>query len=164
MKTEFQRKLKSSRRSFIKRSVSALCAGVCFGRSTQVFPSTGALESGQKSITEDTQDIFNRWQYIKADRIVLKIPARVDKGNSIPVFIAVDSPMQPCNHVETIILLAEENPEPEVFRMSFTLSNDRADASTRISLAKTQKLVAVAKMNDGSLFTTSKTINIATGQ
>ena len=84
------------------------------------------------------------------------------KGDSVPVFVSVDSPMQNSDYVKTLVLLAESNPEPEVFKVNFSPANDRAAVLTRIRLDKSQKLIAVAKMNDGSLLTTSKSIKITT--
>ncbi|MFK8083641.1 MAG: thiosulfate oxidation carrier protein SoxY [Granulosicoccus sp.] len=57
----------------------------------------------------------------------------------------VDSPMTEDDHVVSVMLLASDNPSPEVATFHFTPASGIAKASTRMRLAKTQDVVAVAK-------------------
>lgn len=86
-------------------------------------------------------------------RVKLDIAKLVDNGNSVPVVVSVDSPMTADDHVTGIALFNEKNPQHEVAEFTLGPHNGRARVSTRIRLAMGQKLVAVAKMRDGSCWT-----------
>ena len=82
--------------------------------------------------------------------IMLDLPQIAENGNTVPVGFSVDSPMSADSYVKTVHIFAEGNPNPEVCSVHFTPACGKATASTRIRLAKTQNIVAVAQMNDGS--------------
>ena len=82
--------------------------------------------------------------------IKLDIAELIDNGNTVPVSISVDSPMTPQQHVVAIALVSEKNPESDTFVARMNHLSGRAALSTRIRLANSQTLIAVAKMNDGS--------------
>jgi len=82
--------------------------------------------------------------------ITLDLPQIAENGNTVPVGFSVDSPMTADNYVKTVHLFAEGNPNPEVCSIHFTPDSGLAKASTRIRLAKTQNIVAIAEMSDGS--------------
>lgn len=82
--------------------------------------------------------------------ITLDLPQIAENGNTVPVGFSVDSPMSTDSYVKTVHIFAEGNPNPEVCSVHFTPACGKATASTRIRLAKTQNIVAVAQMNDGS--------------
>jgi len=82
--------------------------------------------------------------------ITLDLPQIAENGNTVPVGVEVESPMTADNYVKTVHLFAEGNPNPQVCAMHFTPASGIAKASTRIRLAKTQNIVALAEMSDGS--------------
>ena len=82
--------------------------------------------------------------------ITLELPQIAENGNTVPVGFEVESPMTAGNYVKTVHLFAEGNPNPEVCAIHFTPDSGVAKASTRMRLAKTQKIVALAEMSDGS--------------
>lgn len=96
-------------------------------------------------------------------RITLTAPEIAENGNTVPVAVEVDSPMTADNYVESVILLAEANPNPGVATFHFTPMSGVAVAATRIRLAKTQNIIAVAKMSDGSVFMDQKQVKVTIG-
>ena len=86
-------------------------------------------------------------------KVHLDIPPLVENGNAVPATVTVDSPMTPADHVRSIALFNEKNPQREVIACKLTPAMGKAVLSTRIRLATTQQLVAVAKMSDGSYWT-----------
>ena len=86
-------------------------------------------------------------------RVKFDIARLVDNGNSVPVEVIVDSPMTQLQHVVGITLFNEKNPQNDVAQFTLSPQSGRARVATRIRLATTQQLVAVAKMNDGSCWT-----------
>ena len=96
-------------------------------------------------------------------RVVIKAPDIAENGLTVPVTLEVESPMTPENHVVRITLLADGNPNPEVAEFRLTPFSGKAEISTRVRLAKTQNLVAVAELSDKSLWTAKKEIKVTIG-
>lgn len=82
-------------------------------------------------------------------RIHFDIAQLIDNGNAVPVTIRVDSPMTEQDHVTDIAIFNEKNPLPDVARFQLTPANGRAEISTRIRLATSQTLTALARTSDG---------------
>jgi sulfur-oxidizing protein SoxY len=100
---------------------------------------------------------------IKEGRITLEVPQIAENGNTVPISVSVDSPMTDQNYVKSVHLYAPGNPAPNVATFRFTPASGKALASTRMRLAKTQKVVAVAEMSDGSMYRTSAEIKVTIG-
>jgi sulfur-oxidizing protein SoxY len=87
---------------------------------------------------------------VRTGRVTLDIPPLVDNGNTVPVSIRVDSPMSAEDHVSAIALFNQRNPQRDVARFTLGPRSGKAAVATRIRLATTQQLTAVARMSDGS--------------
>ena len=92
---------------------------------------------------------------IRTGRVKLEIPPLVENGNAVPLSIAVESPMTADDHVTTIFVFSEVNPQPNVCRFHLSPRAGKAHVRTTIRLAGTQNIVAVARMKDGSLWSGS---------
>ena len=90
---------------------------------------------------------------VREGRVKFDIARLVDNGNSVPIEVTVDSPMTRQEHVVGIKIFNEKNPQNDVAQFTLSFHSGRARVATRIRLATTQQLVAVAKMNDGSCWT-----------
>lgn len=95
--------------------------------------------------------------------IALKAPEIAENGNTVPISVSVDSPMTDDNYVSEVMILATGNPLPGVATFKFSPMSGTATASTRIRLAKTQDLVALAKLSDGSVFMDTKSVKVTIG-
>jgi sulfur-oxidizing protein SoxY len=85
-------------------------------------------------------------------RVTLTVAELIDNGNLVPLNVRVTSPMTPADHVQEIMLLNERNPGRELARFQLSPVNGRAEVSTRVRLATSQHLVALARMSDGSVW------------
>ena len=83
-------------------------------------------------------------------RVVLEIETLVDNGNVVPVRVSVQSPMTAAEHVRRIALFTERNPQPEVLVFHLGPRSGRAAVATRIRLATSQQVLAVAELSDGT--------------
>lgn len=101
---------------------------------------------------------FTRGAPLREDRVTLEISELVENGNTVPVTVSVASPMSASDHVVALALFNERNPQRDVISMRLGPRNGQARVSTRIRLATSQKLVAVARMNDGSCW--SRTVEV----
>jgi sulfur-oxidizing protein SoxY len=88
----------------------------------------------------------------KNGRIKLELPPLVENGNAVPVSIAVESPMTDADHVKAIHIFTEKNPQPNVAVFQLGPRAGTASIQTRMRLADTQLVVAVAEMSDGSFW------------
>jgi sulfur-oxidizing protein SoxY len=96
-------------------------------------------------------------------KITLNAPEIAENGNTVPISVSVDSEMTESSYVESVTLLADGNPNPAVATFHFTPMSGEATATTRMRLAKTQNVVAVAKMSDGSVFMDKKQVKVTIG-
>ncbi|MBO6756074.1 MAG: thiosulfate oxidation carrier protein SoxY [Roseibium sp.] len=96
-------------------------------------------------------------------KVSLDTPEIAENGNTVPVGVSVDSPMTADSYVESVMILADGNPNPAVATFHFTAISGAAEAKTRIRLAKTQNVIAIAKMSDGSTFMDTKEVKVTIG-
>jgi sulfur-oxidizing protein SoxY len=90
-------------------------------------------------------------QPVREGRVKIEIAQLVDNGNVVPMRVTVDSPMTAADHVREIAVFNEKNPQRDVARFQLTPACGRAQVSTRIRLATSQQLVALARFSDGSI-------------
>ena len=101
------------------------------------------------------QDAVRAWAAgtpVQSGRVQIDIATLVDNGNTVPLGVRVDSPMTPSDHVVAIAVFNERNPQREVAVFHLGPRAGRASVATRIRLATSQQLVALAEMSDGSVW------------
>ncbi|MFG6416890.1 thiosulfate oxidation carrier protein SoxY [Roseateles sp. DC23W] len=79
----------------------------------------------------------------------IEIAELVENGNAVPVRVAASEP------VVGLALFTPQNPEPEVVHVAFGASVARPEFGTRMRLARSQRIVAVAKAADGRCWQTA---------
>ena len=89
---------------------------------------------------------------VQAGKVKLDIPPLVENGNTVPMTVSVDSPMTAEDHVRSIHVFNEKNPQPNIGNFYLNPSSGRAQISTRIRLADTQKVIAIARLSDDSFW------------
>lgn len=89
---------------------------------------------------------------LKRGAVHVDMPKLTDKGPFTRIKVSVDSPMTQNDYVKVLHLVAERNTVPEIASFFFTPLNGKAEITTRIRLKKTQIIVAVAEMSDGSAY------------
>jgi sulfur-oxidizing protein SoxY len=95
---------------------------------------------------------------VRAGKVKLDVPPLVENGNTVPMTVSVTSPMTAEDHVRSIHVFVEKNPQPNVGNFVLGPRAGRAQISTRIRLADSQKVVAIAKLSDGSFW--SATVDV----
>ena len=85
-------------------------------------------------------------------KVSLDIAPLVENGNAVPMTIAVESPMTTTNYVKAIHVFNEKNPQPNIISIHLGPRAGKASISTRIRLADSQRVVAIAQMSDGSVW------------
>ena len=99
----------------------------------------------------------------RESKLILKAPEIAENGNAVPLTVSVESEMSEKSYVQALYVAADGNPNPGVAIYEFTPMSGKAEVSMRIRLAQSQKLVAVAEMNDGTLYTASREVKVTIG-
>jgi sulfur-oxidizing protein SoxY len=147
--------MRLTRRRFFALSTGT--AVLAFG-GLKPIPSFASVDETQKMLSS-----FAGGKQPQTGRIVLTAPEIAENGNTVPVTIAVESPMSDDDYVESVMILAEGNPNPGVATFHFTPMSGSATATTRIRLAQTQNVVAVARMKDGTVYSDRKEVKVTIG-
>ena len=99
----------------------------------------------------------------KTGRIKMELPQIAENGNTVPMGFEVESPMTESDYVKAVHIFAEKNPQPYVATYRFTPDSGKAKVSTRMRLRKTQNVVAVAEMSDGSVYMVKTPVKVTIG-
>ena len=89
---------------------------------------------------------------MREGKVTLTIPPLVENGNLVVLKVSVDSPMTANDYVKTIHVIAEGNPLPNIFTVYLTPRSGTANITTRVRLADSQKVCAIAQMSNGSFW------------
>ena len=89
---------------------------------------------------------------INKGKVTLELPQLVENGNTVSMLVKVDSPMTQADHVKAIHVFTEKNPQPNVASFHLGPRAGRAVVSTRIRLADSQTVTAIAQMSDGTFW------------
>jgi sulfur-oxidizing protein SoxY len=92
---------------------------------------------------------------VRNGKVKLDVPPLVENGNTVPMTVSVSSPMTPDDYVKSIHVFNEKNPQPNVGNFYLGPRAGRAQISTRIRLADSQKITAIAQLSDGSFWSAS---------
>jgi sulfur-oxidizing protein SoxY len=86
----------------------------------------------------------------QSGKVTFDVAQLIDNGNAVPVTITVDSPMSATDHVSAIAIFTERNPQTDVAIFTLGPRAGKAEIATRIRLATSQRLMAIARLSDGS--------------
>jgi sulfur-oxidizing protein SoxY len=142
-----------------RRQVLAIAAGTVTAAAVGGVP-------GSAWAANDSQELIKKFTGGKAPakgRVKLDLPEIAENGNAVPMTVSVESPMTKESYVSDVLVVSEANPRGGVVTFHFTPASGVAEANTRIRLAETQNVVAIAKMNDGSLFMDTKQVKVTIG-
>ena len=128
------------RRKLLASSIAVAVAGPVFATPAEMAAAISAFTGGAVPT---------------AGRVKLDVAALVDNGNAVPITVAVESPMTATDHVTSIAVFNERNPQTDVVKFTLGPRSGKALVSTRVRMATSQKLTAVARMSDGSFWSGS---------
>ena len=95
---------------------------------------------------------------VRTGKVKLDVPPLVENGNTVPMTVSVSNPMTSDDYVKSIHVFNEKNPQPNVGNFYLGPHAGRAQISTRIRLADSQKIVAIARLSDDSFW--SATVDV----
>ena len=128
------------RRTWLTR-VLLLGVSVCLHPLAALAKKPEALEAIQKIVGSNT---------LNEGKVRLVLPPLIENGNLVVLKVSVDNPMTEQNYVKAIHVIAEGNPLPNIFSAYLTPRSGTANITTRVRLAESQKVWAIAQLSDGS--------------
>jgi sulfur-oxidizing protein SoxY len=138
----------STRRRFLGLAGSAAAIGVVPGVSLRPAAAT------PETMTAAIRNVVGG-AVVQTGKVKLDIPPLVENGNTVPMTVTVASPMTATDYVKSIHVFNEKNPQPNIGNFYLGPQSGRAQISTRIRLADSQKIIAIARLSDGSLWSVS---------
>jgi len=138
----------STRRQFLSLAGSAAVIG------TVPMVTLRPAEATPATMTSAIRTVVSE-AVVRTGKVKLDIPPLVENGNTVPMMVSVTNPMTAADHVVSIHVFNEKNPQPNMGNFYLGPHAGRAQVSTRIRLADSQKLVAIAKLSDGSFWSAS---------
>jgi sulfur-oxidizing protein SoxY len=143
-----QDSISSTRRGFLGLAGSAaLCGAVPVVTVRPAEATPAMLASAIRNVVGEAE--------VHAGKVKLDIPPLVENGNTVPMTVSVTSPMTADDYVKAIYVFNEKNPQPNIGNFHLGPQAGRAQVSTRIRLADSQKVTAIAQLSDGSFWSTS---------
>lgn len=137
----------TSRRNFLI-AASSLAGGIGLGAAPERVRATpAAMQDAIRKVVGDAQ--------VHRGKVKLDVPPLIDNGNAVPLSVSVESPMTPTDHVKAIHVFTEMNPQPNVVSAYLGPRSGRASVATRVRLADTQTVLAIAQLSDGSFWSAS---------
>ena len=135
--------MRHSRRQILQ-AAGALAGGIGLLRLT-VRPAAATPEMMQDAVRSAIGEAP-----VQKGKVKLDLPPLVENGNSVPCTVTVESPMTKDDFVKAIHIFNEKNPQPNVISVKLGPRAGRAAFSTRIRLADSQTVTAIAEMSDGT--------------
>ena len=127
-----------------------LLAGLALAGGLTARPACATPEAMAQAVAA-----FTSGATVRQGKVRIDIAPLVENGNAVPVTVSVEAPSGDAAQVVGLAMFNERNPQPEVFRVRLGAGSGRAEFSTRIRLATTQRLVAVAQLADGGFWSES---------
>ena len=120
------------------------------GAALLAWQHSAAQLSGNPAAMQAAVSAFTGGLVPRSGRVFLDIAPLVENGNTVPVVVRVESAMTAAEHVRRLALFSERNPQPEVAVFNLSLLSGRAEVATRMRLATSQRVLALAELQDGS--------------
>lgn len=117
-------------------------------------PLGSKAEANEAAMAEAIRQVIGEAP-VTQGKVELELPSIVENGNTVPLTVSVDSPMSETDHVESIHIFNQKNPQPYIATFHLAPRAGKARVSTRIRLADSQRVTAIARLNDGSFWSDS---------
>jgi sulfur-oxidizing protein SoxY len=138
----------STRRGFLGLAGSAaLCGAIPIVTVRPAEATPAMLASAIRNVVGEAE--------VHTGKVKLDIPPLVENGNTVPMTVSVASPMTENDYVKSIHVFNEKNPQTNIGNFHLGPQAGRAQVSTRIRLADSQKVTAIAQLSDGSFWSSS---------
>jgi sulfur-oxidizing protein SoxY len=136
----------TSRRHWLKHTASMALASAALQGDLALAQK---MESGQLQTLAQMMDPITQGAKLLRQDVTLMAQPLADNGFLVPIGVNVQSPMTAQDHVTQLYLLSQRNPVTRMAVFHMGPWNGRAEINTRIRLAGTQVVVALAQLSNG---------------
>jgi sulfur-oxidizing protein SoxY len=148
-----------SRRAFVASAAASLCLPSMLahaeGPAASLLERSPQFEAAFKALLAGATPVEGK--------IVLELPEIAENGNFVPMTVSVDHPMTGADYVKAIHVLSTGNPVARIATFHLSPINALARVQSRIRLAKTQDIIALAELSDGSLAIATTLVKVTIG-
>ena len=116
------------------------------------LPALPRLACAQATPLEPYLQALTQGAPVRKGKVRLELPQLADNGNSVAMKVSVQSPMTEAEHVKSIHLFSDRNPVTRMASFHLGPRAGRAEVSSRVRLAGSQRVTAVAQLSDGSFW------------
>ncbi len=134
-----------------RRDLGAIAAGAAVMAAVPRL----ALASESNGFEQAIMDFTGGVEPAEGD-VTLGTPEIAENGNTVPIEVSAPG-------AAAVMILSTGNPNPGIVTFEFSELSGERTGSTRIRLAKTQDLIAVAKMEDGSFTMAKRQVKVTIG-
>ncbi len=150
----------SAHRLTRRQVLGGVCAGAALGAASNLLAGAAWATPDEAAATLKK---LTGGANLASGKIKLTVPAIAENGNTVPISVAVDSPMTDADHVKAIHVVVDGNPAPDMASFAFTPMSGKAEVAFRIRLAQTQNVIAVAQMSNGQFFMAKAECKVTVG-
>jgi sulfur-oxidizing protein SoxY len=142
------------RREFVLGSAAVLTVAALVGDAMAQSAPQG-WEETMKTILGDAK--------ATEGKLTMDLPEIAENGNTVPFTINIESPMTDKDYVKAVHVIATGNPQPGVATFHFTPQSGKAAVASRMRLARTQDIIALAELSDGKFVQTKRSVKVTIG-
>lgn len=114
-------------------------------------------------LAEAMTEALGQGYVLNDGRVKITVPELAENGNAVPLRVSVESPMTAQDHVKTIFVFSEKNPNSNVVRFHLGPRSGQARVHTNIRMAATQHITVVARMSNGDLWAGAAQVIVTQG-
>lgn len=149
------------RRNFIKTAVTVVAMvglpSLVLAESTQKV----LKSANQMSLDKAIELIVGESKVEQSNKIKLTTPSIAENAATVPVKVEVNYPMEKENYVKSIHIVSTENANARTIDFFLTPANAEASIKTNIKLSKSQKVMIVVGLSNGTFLKTEKFIKVS---
>ena len=139
-----------------RRALRALAAGACLLTIKPVMATPDELADTLRQTFGD--------RAINRGKVKLEMPRLAENGSVVPITVSVDSAMTPQDYVKSIHVFASENHLPRVLEVQLGPHNGKGVFSSRVRVARSQPITAVALMSDDTVWAAAVNVEVVTSE
>jgi len=143
------------RREFVVGGIAVATATVVVVSEAMAQAAAQSWEEAVKKIVGDAKTTDGK--------LTIDLPEIAENGNTVPFSISVDSPMTDKEYVKAVHVISTGNPQPGVATFRFTPQSGKAAAASRMRLARTQDVIALAELSDGKFLQVKRSVKVTIG-
>lgn len=150
-------------RGLTRRQLASLLAGALATVSLRVPPARGQEEQLAKTTWQAHLDAILNGKEAVEDKVTIDMPEMVENGNLVPFTVAVEPPEDDTQFIQAVHIITTANDSPPVVSFYFTPLLGTARASSRMRLAQSQEVIALAQSSNGDFYIGRRSVEVIVG-